>query len=198
VVKLLPPVCSPATCPVMKATVDDQQQYLCATHKQPQECSAIDYIVHLLDSSSSILNSSKLFPSRWVFFSFPLIPIKYIVAEYRFRLARQNSTNQWHAVSSAFLPTPTTNIGKSLTSLRYRPKNIFLFCTHTEKKKKMRIVWGGCDVNCLIFTERKKKKKYIFFALADYSKSKYDRKSLIPTTLCFSFSFFPIFLFPSL
>ena len=38
--------------------------YLCAAHKAPQECNAVGYILHTLDSTAAILNSNKLFPSR--------------------------------------------------------------------------------------------------------------------------------------
>mmetsp|Transcript_48874 Transcript_48874/g.114762 ORF Transcript_48874/g.114762 Transcript_48874/m.114762 type:complete len:210 (+) Transcript_48874:2-631(+) len=55
-------VCSKLTCPVMKAT--DEWLFLCAAHKKPQECSAIDYIIHTLDGTAALLNSNKWFPSR--------------------------------------------------------------------------------------------------------------------------------------
>lgn len=55
-------VCDYKSCPQMKAT--DEWLYLCAAHKQPNECSAIDYINHTLDSSVALLNNSKHFPSR--------------------------------------------------------------------------------------------------------------------------------------
>ena len=64
-VLLLQDVCTPGTCPQMKAT--DELLYLCAAHKQPLECSAIDYIVHTLDSIAAQLNSNKFFPSRYEF-----------------------------------------------------------------------------------------------------------------------------------
>ncbi|EGC29024.1 hypothetical protein DICPUDRAFT_159452 [Dictyostelium purpureum] len=54
--------CNQTTCPSMKAT--DDWLFLCASHKQTQECSAIDYIIHTLDSTSAILNSDKHFPKR--------------------------------------------------------------------------------------------------------------------------------------
>lgn len=54
--------CTPQTCPKMKAT--DDFIYLCASHKNPQECSAMDYMVHTLDHASSILHSPKNFSSR--------------------------------------------------------------------------------------------------------------------------------------
>jgi hypothetical protein len=53
-------VCNHTTCPQMKAT--DEWMYLCAAHKQPQECSAVDYIIHTLDGTAALLNSNKWFP----------------------------------------------------------------------------------------------------------------------------------------
>ncbi|KAI6654284.1 MOB-like protein phocein [Oopsacas minuta] len=54
--------CIPTQCVNMQA--DGDEVYLCAVHKKPKECSAIDYILHTLDGSCSILNNTKLFPSR--------------------------------------------------------------------------------------------------------------------------------------
>jgi len=53
-------VCTFVTCPQMKAT--DEWMYLCAAHKTPRECCAIDYIVHTLDGTAALLNSNKWFP----------------------------------------------------------------------------------------------------------------------------------------
>ena len=55
-------VCTADTCPQMKAT--DEWMYLCAAHKHPQECCAIDYIAHTLDGTVALLNSHKWFPRR--------------------------------------------------------------------------------------------------------------------------------------
>ena len=49
---VLKDVCTPSACPQMKAT--DEWMYLCAAHKQPQECCAIDYIVHTLDGTAGL------------------------------------------------------------------------------------------------------------------------------------------------
>jgi len=57
--------CSPANCPEMR-TADCQ--YLCASHDKPRECCATDYIIHTLDYTTAILNSTKLFPSRYIIF----------------------------------------------------------------------------------------------------------------------------------
>lgn len=63
VVAMLEDGCSPSNCPEMR-TLDCQ--YLCAAHDKPRECPATDYIVHTLDSTTALLNSSKLFPSRYL------------------------------------------------------------------------------------------------------------------------------------
>ena len=54
--------CSPATCSQMTAT--EQWIFLCAAHKTPKECPAIDYTRHTLDGAACLLNSNKYFPSR--------------------------------------------------------------------------------------------------------------------------------------
>lgn len=56
----------------MKAT--DEWLYLCAAHKNPKECCAIDYIIHTLDGTAALLNSDKCFPSR---VSIPESSLKY-------------------------------------------------------------------------------------------------------------------------
>ena len=40
--------------------------YLCAAHstQNENECCAIDYIVHTLDATTALINSSRYFPSR--------------------------------------------------------------------------------------------------------------------------------------
>uniref|UniRef100_A0A914C3W6 Uncharacterized protein n=1 Tax=Acrobeloides nanus TaxID=290746 RepID=A0A914C3W6_9BILA len=59
---LLQEDCKPDSCAQMTAT--EQWIFLCATHKNPKECSAIDYTRHTLDGASSLLNSTRYFPSR--------------------------------------------------------------------------------------------------------------------------------------
>ncbi|XP_055022747.1 MOB-like protein phocein isoform X3 [Boleophthalmus pectinirostris] len=54
--------CHPDTCTQMTAT--EQWIFLCAAHKTPKECSAIDYTRHTLDGAACLLNSNKYFPSR--------------------------------------------------------------------------------------------------------------------------------------
>ena len=54
--------CNPETCTQMTAT--EQWIFLCAAHKTPKECSAIDYTRHTLDGAACLLNSTKYFPSR--------------------------------------------------------------------------------------------------------------------------------------
>ena len=57
--------CQPSTCTQMTAT--EQWIFLCAAHKTPKECPAIDYTRHTLDGAACLLNSNKYFPSRYVF-----------------------------------------------------------------------------------------------------------------------------------
>lgn len=54
--------CNPTTCSQMTAT--EQWIFLCAAHKNPKECSAIDYTRHTLDGAACLLNSNRYFPSR--------------------------------------------------------------------------------------------------------------------------------------
>lgn len=56
--------CFPSTCTQMTAT--EQWIFLCAAHKTPKECPAIDYTRHTLDGAACLLNSNKYFPSRYV------------------------------------------------------------------------------------------------------------------------------------
>ncbi|WVF69818.1 hypothetical protein IAT40_004597 [Kwoniella sp. CBS 6097] len=61
VIALLP-ICNPTTCPEMKA---DEWLYLCSAHGGgAEQCSAIDYILHTLESTTGILNDPHNFPSR--------------------------------------------------------------------------------------------------------------------------------------
>jgi len=59
---LLQPVCTAETCSQMTAT--DSWIFLCAVHKTPKECCAIEYIRHTLDGAANLLNSNRYFPSR--------------------------------------------------------------------------------------------------------------------------------------
>ena len=54
--------CDPKVCVQMTAT--EQWIFLCAAHREPKECSAIDYTLHTLHGAASLLNSNKHFPSR--------------------------------------------------------------------------------------------------------------------------------------
>ncbi|XP_053208851.1 MOB-like protein phocein [Panonychus citri] len=54
--------CLPEMCIQMTAT--EQWIFLCAAHKTPKECPAIDYTRHTLDGASCLLNNTKYFPSR--------------------------------------------------------------------------------------------------------------------------------------
>ncbi|CAB4056730.1 MOB kinase activator-like 4,MOB-like protein phocein [Lepeophtheirus salmonis] len=59
---LLQGECNPKMCTQMTAT--EQWIFLCAAHKTPKECPAIDYTRHTLDGAACLLNSNKYFPSR--------------------------------------------------------------------------------------------------------------------------------------
>lgn len=61
---LLHEVCTKELCPQMKAT--DEWVFLCAAHRVPSECCAIDYITHTLEGTTAVLNSSRWFPRRGV------------------------------------------------------------------------------------------------------------------------------------
>lgn len=54
--------CNQESCSQMTAT--EQWIFLCAAHKAPKECPAIDYTRHTLDGAAALLNSNKYFPSR--------------------------------------------------------------------------------------------------------------------------------------
>ena len=55
-------LCTQETCPKMKAT--DTWLYLCACHAKPQDCCAIDYMIHSLDHATNTLNDKKNFKDR--------------------------------------------------------------------------------------------------------------------------------------
>uniref|UniRef100_A0A2K6RLQ0 MOB family member 4, phocein n=1 Tax=Rhinopithecus roxellana TaxID=61622 RepID=A0A2K6RLQ0_RHIRO len=54
--------CHPDTRTQMTAT--EQWIFLCAAHKTPKECPAVDYTRHTLDGAACLLKSNKYFPSR--------------------------------------------------------------------------------------------------------------------------------------
>merc|ERR1711972_503531 len=54
--------CTPETCP--KMTASNEWQYLCAAHRKPQDCAAIDYMTHTIDGSTALLTNTKHFASR--------------------------------------------------------------------------------------------------------------------------------------
>ncbi|KAL1921009.1 uncharacterized protein VTP21DRAFT_11644 [Calcarisporiella thermophila] len=60
-IALLAPECTKETCPEMRAV---EWLYLCSAHTTPQNCCAIDYMVHTLDGATTLLNSNRYFPSR--------------------------------------------------------------------------------------------------------------------------------------
>ncbi|KAL6881073.1 Mob1/phocein [Trichoderma novae-zelandiae] len=57
------PPCSASTCPEMRAS---EWQFLCAVHKEPKSCCAIDYCCHTLDWAANVVSDQKIFPSRFV------------------------------------------------------------------------------------------------------------------------------------
>ena len=57
----------------MKAT--DMWLYLCACHAKPQDCCAIDYMIHSLDNATSTLQNPKNFKNR---FEIPASSSKYL------------------------------------------------------------------------------------------------------------------------
>eukprot|EP01105_Mastigella_eilhardi_P016467 TRINITY_DN3765_c0_g1_i1.p1 TRINITY_DN3765_c0_g1~~TRINITY_DN3765_c0_g1_i1.p1 ORF type:complete len:233 (-),score=50.20 TRINITY_DN3765_c0_g1_i1:12-674(-) len=61
-VLLLSDQCNSTTCPQMKAT--EQWLFLCAAHRTPRECCAMDYSLHTMDNATSLLCNTKSFPSR--------------------------------------------------------------------------------------------------------------------------------------
>lgn len=54
--------CLPETCP--KMTASNEWQYLCAAHRKPQDCAAIDYMTHTIDGATALLTNAKHFASR--------------------------------------------------------------------------------------------------------------------------------------
>jgi len=54
--------CTPETCP--KMTASNEWQYLCAAHRKPQDCAAIDYMTHTIDGSTALLTNAKHFALR--------------------------------------------------------------------------------------------------------------------------------------
>ncbi|PCH44936.1 hypothetical protein WOLCODRAFT_27153 [Wolfiporia cocos MD-104 SS10] len=63
-ITMLQQECTRQTCPEMKA---GEWLYLCVAHGSEgamEQCCAIDYILHTLDSATALLNSPRAFPSR--------------------------------------------------------------------------------------------------------------------------------------
>ncbi|KAI0746912.1 Mob1/phocein [Daedaleopsis nitida] len=63
-ITMLQQECTRSTCPEMKA---GEWLYLCVAHGNDgamEQCCAIDYILHTLDSATALLNSPRAFPSR--------------------------------------------------------------------------------------------------------------------------------------
>ncbi|KAL0061783.1 hypothetical protein AAF712_011388 [Marasmius tenuissimus] len=63
-ITMLQQECNRASCPEMKA---GEWLYLCVAHGNDgamEQCCAIDYILHTIDSATALLNSPRAFPSR--------------------------------------------------------------------------------------------------------------------------------------
>ncbi|KII92856.1 hypothetical protein PLICRDRAFT_37654, partial [Plicaturopsis crispa FD-325 SS-3] len=63
-ITMLQQECTRSSCPEMKA---GEWLYLCVAHGNDgamEQCCAIDYIMHTLDSATALLNSPRAFPSR--------------------------------------------------------------------------------------------------------------------------------------
>ncbi|ORX38815.1 Mob1/phocein [Kockovaella imperatae] len=83
-------ICTRETCPEMKA---NEWQYLCIAHDgKTEECCAIDYILHTIDSTVALLNSPQQFPSR---LSIPAASLSYFPSLFR-RLSRIFSHAFYH------------------------------------------------------------------------------------------------------
>ena len=54
--------CTLKSCP--KMCVTSEFEFLCAAHKENRACCAIDYSVHTLEGTVSLLNSKKAFPNK--------------------------------------------------------------------------------------------------------------------------------------
>lgn len=87
--------CLPESCTQMTAT--DQWIFLCAAHKTPKECPAIDYTRHTLDGAACLLNSNKYFPSRFAHLN---IYIKSILRHILYQSEHQRilSSKTWFCV----------------------------------------------------------------------------------------------------
>ncbi|KAF4671959.1 26S proteasome non-ATPase regulatory subunit 11, partial [Perkinsus chesapeaki] len=70
--------CNEESCPRMSAT--DEWHFLCAAHRKPVDCCAIDYIIHTVDGSTSLVLNPKNFPDRT---KIPQSSLKFIPTIYR-------------------------------------------------------------------------------------------------------------------
>lgn len=132
--------CNPGTCTQMTAT--EQWIFLCAAHKTPKECPAIDYTRHTLDGAACLLNSNKYFPSRyfcmklflysihilflyWYLYSLMLLVILvltmlFIVSESASESPPLRNWDRSVAESTEFSRTRTFTIGQYSMSLRMK------------------------------------------------------------------------------
>ncbi|KAG6379630.1 Mob1/phocein [Boletus reticuloceps] len=74
-ITMLQQECTRSSCPQMKA---GEWLYLCVAHGNDgamEQCCAIDYILHTVDSATALLNSPRAFPSRHHTGTFLLLPV---------------------------------------------------------------------------------------------------------------------------
>ncbi|XP_054685580.1 MOB-like protein phocein isoform X1 [Grus americana] len=132
--------CHPDTCTQMTAT--EQWIFLCAAHKTPKECPAIDYTRHTLDGAACLLNSNKYFPSRvsikessvaklgsvcrriYRIFSHAYFHHRQIFDEYEWRFV--HSRDRFCPVNADFCCSPVSTT--SLTNNRGRKVNGLYLC----------------------------------------------------------------------
>ncbi|XP_065282144.1 MOB-like protein phocein isoform X5 [Dermacentor albipictus] len=108
--------CNADSCTQMTAT--EQWIFLCAAHKTPKECPAIDYTRHTLDGAACLLNSNKYFPSRHCsqhchqFFIFTTgLPIGLVFSKTLLGLSsslllNSNAAQDVHSARKVSLPSP--------------------------------------------------------------------------------------------
>ncbi|OBZ77701.1 MOB kinase activator-like 4 [Grifola frondosa] len=109
-ITMLQQECTRGTCPEMKA---GEWLYLCVAHGNEgtmEQCCAIDYILHTLDSATALLNSPRAFPSR---LSIP----KRLTA-----ISRRS-----HAALGVSSPTLTSTTVKRLSKQRQSPHSTRAF-----------------------------------------------------------------------
>jgi hypothetical protein len=143
-ITMLQQECTRASCPEMKA---GEWLYLCVAHGNEgamevglsfgstaaqllifvqQQCCAIDYILHTLDSATALLNSPRAFPSRFVRSYTHNLLYLYLTPMQGcpFLRRRTDISHRLLVVWAVFSRTPISTIGKRLS----KPK-LNLLCT---------------------------------------------------------------------